>query len=210
MPLDPAPTASHLSSSWQRIAPSSERRPIAFVRGAIAIGAKKWVEDQHGPTGFAELLSLLTKEDRAVWTTGLLLNNAQFPAESFREYCESIVKLWGKGEPRFLRSVGAAIAFADLATYMKIMMKLGTPSFIVSRFPKIWQHYFTAGELTVLERSSTNARVELSGWEVYGLANAYASEGWMAAAIEYSGGKRLKVDHSLGLNRQRLLEFSWQ
>jgi uncharacterized protein (TIGR02265 family) len=76
---------------------------------------------------------------------------------------------------------------------MKVLMRIGTPHFVLNRFPRVWHHYFSHGELTVEEGGECSAEVIIRGAGVYGSAATEGSFGWMQGALEYAGAKGVKV-----------------
>ncbi len=167
----------------------------ATVRGALVVGLQKWLAQELTAESREALLATLPEEDVAVWRSRSLVNTSQHAAELFRRFGDALVRDWGRGDPRCLCDVGAFVAMNDLATYMKVLMKLGSPSFVSSRFPRIWDHYFSAGQLEVTARHERGCTVEIAGWQPYGVIGTFGAQGWMRAAIAYSGGKAVDVLH---------------
>lgn len=179
------------------------------VRGALIVGMKKWLDETHGATGLRTLQAHLPEHEREMWDTGIVVHTARYPASCFRNFGEAAVKLWGRGDPNYLRGVGAFVAFNDLGTYMKIMMRLGSPSFVIRRFPRVWSHYFSDGSLHTNELGERHAFVEIRNWQPYGELGVYGAHGWMKAALEYSGAKRTSVRHEAPAAAAHTYEFRW-
>lgn len=179
------------------------------VRGALLAGLKKWLLATHGPAGLDAVLAEVPRADHRTWKRAALVSTSHFPATAIRRFGDAVVKVWGNGDPRCLRDVGAFVAFDDLATYLKVAMKLGSPSFVASRFPKIWSHYFNAGSLTVTARDAKRVLVELMDWQPYGDIAAFGAEGWMRAALVYSGAHHVVVEHAEGPRGSRRYDLGW-
>lgn len=181
----------------------------ATVRGALIVGLKKWVLDNKGGAALEQLVGELPEKERAVWRSQVLLHTQHHPASVFKNFGDAATKIFGANDPKYLRQIGAFVAINDLATYMKILMKLGTPSFVSSRFPRIWSHYFSVGELLVTQRTDRSVSIEVRGWQPYGLLASFGAEGWMQAALEYSGAKRVVAVHTSTGDQTRKYEFTW-
>jgi len=111
------------------------------------VGLKKWLLETHGQAGLERLLAALPTSDHATWDGPLLIHTSQHPADLFLRFGDAVLKIWAGDDRQYIANVGAYIAMNDLASYMKVLMKLGTPAFVASRFGRIWSHYFSAGEM---------------------------------------------------------------
>jgi hypothetical protein len=179
------------------------------VRGALMVGLKKWLDENQGERGLRAIQAHLPEDERDLWDKGLLVHTARYSATAFSNFGRTAMQQWGRGDPRYLRDIGAFVAFNDLASYMKVMMKLGTPGFIARRFPRIWDHYFSAGALEISEHGDRHLSVEIKDWQPFGELSVFGAEGWMRAALEYSGAKRTSVRHEGTPNGPRSYEFRW-
>jgi len=83
----------------------------------------------------------------------------------------------------------------DLGTVMKIFMKVGSPSFVASRFPSVWKNYFNQGGVRILKSIHHELEIVVEGAEAYRRAGCEGTLGWTAMALEYAGAKDLVAHH---------------
>ena len=163
------------------------------VRGALLLGVQSWLSSELSVTQFEAFTASLIPEDAAIVSDRSVINQSRIPAEQFGRITERMIDRWGLEGPRGFHSIAGHIAIADLKGYMKVLLHLGTPKFVLHRFPKVWHHYFSHGEVTVTELGGNVFRVNLSGAAIYGAGAVEGNVGWMRAALEYSGAKSVKV-----------------
>ncbi len=165
------------------------------VRGVVVLGVREWLERTHGPSGRAEILESLSPSARDAVAGRALIQTTRVDAVSFRAFGEAIISRWGVEGPKGFRSAAAYVAESDLNGYMKVLMKLGTPGFVLRRFPRVWGHYFDTGTLSV-ETEGNGAEVEIVGAQAYGAAALEGAAGWMRKGLELSGASGSTVERS--------------
>ena len=184
-------------------ASQSLRPGAAAVRGIVLNGLRRYCLEEHGEAGLERVLAAMSPSGRQILSGLLISQTALYPAALASEFAQAMVATLGEGDPQIMRVAGAFVAMRDLSTFMRLMMKVGTPSFIASRLPKAWDTYFDAGRLELLARSSQHVVLSAHDAEPLGLVGTQAAIGWMAAAIECSGGavrsafqeRRGRVEH---------------
>lgn len=168
----------------------------AAVKGLIFRGARTWIIKTRGEAGFEEFLGALPEEDRALWTESIILPVSWMPARLYHSMYDAEEALWGTGDGRIFQAAAASVAFDDLSTVMKIMMKLGSPGMVAKRFPEVWNRYFDTGTFTNLSNERGKLEVSLDeATQVYGKAGCQGTIGWMGEALRYAGASDLRVDH---------------
>lgn len=185
----------------------------AAVKGLIFLGARRWMTRTYGEQGYLRFLETQPPEHRSYWTDSLILPVSWIPAALYVSLFEGEERLWGTGDGRLFQRAAAAVAFDDLSGVMKLFMKVGTPSFIASRFPAIWRRYFSAGELRVEESQPHRLEIELDGARPYGTAGCQGTLGWTRQALEYAGARDLRIDHPECLfagSRHCIIRYAWR
>lgn len=184
----------------------------AKVKGLIFLGARRWMTATYGEDGFRSFLAKLSDEDRAPWTSGIILPVSWLPARAYVSMYEAQEALWGSGDGRHFQRAAAAVAFDDLSTVMKVFMKMGSPAFVAKRFPMAWDRYFDTGAFRLLEQGTNTLEASLEGARAYGEAGCAGTIGWSRQALEYAGAKGLHVEHpecAFAGGSRCLLRFSW-
>jgi len=178
----------------------------AGVRGAIFLGCKNWILEEHGPDGFQQLLDRIPEEDRNQWLSSVMISSSFYPASMFQNLGEAVMYLWSGGKPAAFRQAAAATAIKDLSSTMKLLMRAGSLAFVAKRFPRIRKHYFSAGEFVLDDVTSHTLVARLENASVYGRAGWVGTSGWVQAALEHCGAKQFTLDHRL-LEAGRTSEF---
>lgn len=103
-------------------------------------------------------------------------------------------RLAGKPLHPFTRERGRIIAEHDVPGIYKALLKLFSPTTLVSRLPRVATFYFSFGKATAEQVDATRARTTLAGLP-YSLAPMLAGvvEGFIAVALEQSGAKGVQV-----------------
>lgn len=168
------------------------------VRGAIVIGTLDWLRQTHGAAGYEAVRDRASAEATEVLTSRILLNSSWIPASAFDNINEQIVTLFHDGDWTATQAIGAHVAMADLSSYMKVFMRVATPRFILSRFPKIWRHYFSRGELSPSPvEAKHSASFSLVGADGYGRGGCGGTMGWTEAALRKTGATAARVSHDI-------------
>ncbi len=163
------------------------------VAGAVFVGVRNWFECTHGPEKTERLFNSLDPKDKQLALSRALVNTSRVPAHIWCELGAQAIAEFGTNGDAGYHAAASAVAMDALNGYMKVLMKLGTPSFVLSRFPRVWRHYFSGGELTVEKRTSNSGTLLISDAEEFGEAAMEGAVAWMRGALSYSGGKEVNV-----------------
>lgn len=166
----------------------------ASVRGVLLIGFVDWLVREHGQRYADELIDRQPVEVQDLVRGRALIQTSRVSASLFRALAVDLIAEHGLEGPKGFRSAAAHIATEDLASYMKMLISLGSPEFVVKRFPRVWRHYFDTGTLKVTIDGPHTAEVVLEGAAIYGAAGLEGAVGWMRAALAISRAKRPSVE----------------
>ena len=147
---------------------------------------RDWLARTHGASAQAEVLESLPPKAREAIESRALIQTTRVEASAFRAFGDAIIARWGIEGSTGYRSAAAHVAESDLSGYMKVLMKLGTPGFVLRRFPRVWGHYFDTGTLSV-DTQGSGAEVAIVGAQAYGAAALEGAAGWMQKGLELSG-----------------------
>ena len=103
-------------------------------------------------------------------------------------------RLAGKPLHPFCRERGRIIAQQDVPGIYKALLKLFSPSTLISRLPRVATFYFSFGKASAEQIDPTRARTTLAGLP-YSLAPMLAGvvEGFISVALEQSGARNVEV-----------------
>ena len=101
-----------------------------------------------------------------------------------------------KREPRKMREFGGAIAKHDLPTIYKVLFKIGTPGFLMKRVGIVAATYLRDSPMKGEGTPDGRVRVVQTGTTFPRYFCKLGVCGWFEAAVELSGGKNVRIDHS--------------
>ena len=99
------------------------------------------------------------------------------------------------------------IADRSLNSIYKFFFSLTQPSFVISRYPVLWQRFFKSGAVEVSGAGAGRARLDFTLPEIFLDWIRPACLGYSAKAVGLSGGSDLVLDE---LERSRLPDGQWR
>ena len=156
---------------------------------------REFVHARFGEGAWLEVLAKLGPESRRVFSEPLLAS-AWYPYSAYVEMEKIVIHQFFSGNVRRAREIGAHDLEAGLKKVYREFFKVGSPAFIIRMSAILWRQYFNQGKMTI-EKSARGIVVvridefippdEATCWDIYGS---------MFRAIELSGAKALKGDHT--------------
>jgi uncharacterized protein (TIGR02265 family) len=170
------------------------------VRGVVMLGLLDWVRAEHGEPGLARVLAQLPEELRSRYEgpRPKVVATTPIPAPELADLAAAIISNW---ELPAYHAAAAHVAMSDLNGYMRLFLKVGTPSFVLRRLPRVLTHYCSVGELSIVDSHASAATLSLVDVEAYGRAITEGAVGWIRAALELSGAKELHIDSRIDAGR---------
>ncbi len=166
-----------------------------------------WVVERHGAEGWQRFLGRLPPPCRDRLTEEGIVQTSRISASDIAGIHEAIAGLWGS-EGGY-REAAYNVAYKDLRSYMRMFLRRGEPGYVLGRLPKVFRHYFSAGDLGVSILDETSARVKISGAEAYGQAALEWIAGWIAGALEYSGAQDVVIQGEITGPGSAEFELTW-
>jgi hypothetical protein len=170
------------------------------IKGTALSSAERYVREQFGEPAWRRVLATLAPEDRQQIENGVLVS-AWYPFALFMRIVRELEAQFGARVPRLHREMGRAAAEYGLTTFYKVFFKVGSPQFIISRVASVWRTYNSSGELTAPVSEKGHAVVELSGFAEPARELCERLPGFFERTVELSGGRDVKLVHSLCVNR---------
>lgn len=131
---------------------------MALVRGRTLVPLRAFFKETFGEDGWKRLLAELAPKDREV-LDGFILPDAWYDRHLHVALLETGPRLFGREMPDIGRRMGARVARHHDRFYLRPLLKLGGPMMVVKRASALYREYFQGGEMAVLERRETGARV---------------------------------------------------
>lgn len=172
------------------------------IRGVVLLGLFDWVRSEHGDAGLTRVREGLPRDMRHRYAgpRPRVIATTPVPASEMAAVAEAIIELWGV---EAYHGATAHVAMSDLSTYMKLFLKVGSPTFVVRRLPRVLSHYCNHGELSVDRCERGEARLHITGVHDYGRGVTEGAVGWIRTALEMSGAKGLEIAAELGEGEAR-------
>ncbi len=184
----------------------------ARVAGTIVYGVVQVIIQTYGLEGYINVLKRMTPEHKSLLESTHSASRS-FTSEFTRDYLDAITRaLPSKSSQSVITEIVRELAHNHLSTVMTIFLKLGTPHFILQRFPNIWRLFFTHGTMVVENEFEKSADVMLLDNIDYGEGVCMGSLGWMQGAMEKSGAKDVIVIHPKCIFRgdtKCIFKFAW-
>ncbi len=170
-----------------------------MVKGALLIHLRAFVTREFGDAGWATLLESMRPADRQI-LEGLVLVGGWKPIGVWNRALETFLTANYSDPAGTMGRLAKFVADRDLNTVFKLVLKVGSPDFILSRTASIYNRYFEPGTFVPQKVGTQHwvATLTVSRHEEQGLGLFSCDPGlcaWLAHALELSG-VRPSVTHT--------------
>lgn len=119
----------------------------ARCKGSILVHLKSYVVATHGERAWAQMIAECDADDRAVHEA-LIIAGGWYPVRVWNRALSWLLPRHnGGGSPdEEMRRVAAYIADRDLNSVYKMVLRLGSPEFLLKRTDSLWSRYFDLGK----------------------------------------------------------------
>ena len=115
-------------------------------KGSILTHLRAYVESSYGSRVWQEMLEASSPDDRGVHE-GIVLAGGWYPVGVWnRALAWLLPRYHGKSPDEEMRRVAAFIADRDLNSVYKMVLRLGSPEFLLRRTDALWSRYFDGGK----------------------------------------------------------------
>ena len=126
------------------IVPPDAGGPVGMVKGTLLIHLRAFVIREFGERGWQGLLETLRPADRQVFE-GLVLVGSWEPVGVWNRSLETFLTNNYSDPASNMGRLAKFIADRDLNTLFRLVLKVGSPDFILSRTASLYNRYFDAG-----------------------------------------------------------------
>jgi hypothetical protein len=162
------------------------------VKGNLVAARPRYVRDSWGDAGYADVAARLTGEAKATFT-GTALPFAWYAFPTLAAIDRAIVLGPMGGDMTQMKQFGSTVARYDLSTIYKMLLKVGSPAFVLKRVNVVYSTYVRGGAITAATVMKDHARLAMSDGDFPLYFCDQGVPGWFTAAIELSGGKDAHV-----------------
>ena len=176
------------------------------ARGPNFVYGREFVCDQHGLKVWERVLDAMPAAAAAVWN-GPLLITGTYPFSSFKAMLAALTEVVGAQPDEETGRMYSYIADRSLNSVYKFFFKLAQPSFVISRYPVLWQRFFESGDVRVSGAGPGRARLDFTLPEIFLDWIRPACLGYSTKAVSLSGGRELEQQE---VERSRLADGQWR
>ncbi len=162
-----------------------------LAKGTAIIPEIVFVKTKYGERGWEQLLKQVSPLARQVLSQKVL-PVTWYPHEVLTSLLDTIVAMYGKGDPKFGHVVGKEGADYGLTLIHKIVFRLRSPALLASNGPEVWNMYYQPSTIEVTRNTPGWIALEVRGLETTP-AHLHAVAGWMERVAELTGGKNATV-----------------
>jgi hypothetical protein len=155
---------------------------------------QKMKDDVEASLGVERLLERVDAPEVRDFFRQRFLGGAWYDAIPMGPLAHAHARLMGKPLHPFCRERGRIIATQDVPGIYKAILRIFSPTTLISRLPRVATLYFSFGKTSAEQLAPNRARTSLGGLP-YSLAPMLAGvvEGFISVALEQSGAKGVQV-----------------
>jgi hypothetical protein len=117
---------------------------VGMVKATLFVHLRAFVIREFGESGWEQLLGALRPSDREVFE-GLVLVGAWLPIGVWNRALETFLTSNYSDPASNMRRLAKFIADRDLNTLFRLVLKVGSPDFILGRTASLYNRYFQSG-----------------------------------------------------------------
>jgi hypothetical protein len=170
------------------------------VKGNLVAARATYVRTKWGEEGVRAVLGRLSGEPKQVFESQVLPFK-WFSFELLATIDDAIIHGPMGGDVSLMKPFGNEIARSDLSTVYKMLLKLGSPSFVIKRSGVVYGAYVRGGAVAAVDVGPKHARTALMEGTLPMYFCAHGVPGWFSAALELSGGKKVDVKETACVHR---------
>lgn len=177
-----------------------------MARGPNFVFAEEFIRYTHGDVVWEQVLGDMSAEAKTTWGEPILVTGS-YPFSAFKEMLAALARVVGEMPESETAQMYEFIADKSLSTVHKFFFRFADPSFVIKRYPILWQRFFKSGEVRVPEATKGSARLEFDLPEIFSDWLQPACFGYSKKAVEMAGGSNLELKE---LNQEELPGNIWR
>ncbi len=169
-------------------------------KGSLLIHTRSYVEQKFGSGVWSSLVDEASDTDRTI-LEGVVLQAGWYPIGTINRLVDRVCHEHGGANPNEeMRRLSAFIADSDLGSVYKLVLKMGSPEFLVKRTGSLWRRYFDTGSMRATQVAERHWRLELRmalGEEEApnALFCGPGCPAWIAMGMRLTGAEGARVEH---------------
>lgn len=177
-----------------------------LARGPSFVYGREFVREERGQKTWERVVDALPPEAAVVWNGPLLITGA-YPFSAFKSMLAALTEIVGAQPEEETAGMYSYIADRSLNSVYKFFFRLAQPSFVIARYPILWQRFFKSGTVEVPEAGREHGRLDFTLPEIFLDWIRPACLGYSTKAVSLSGGSDLRMKE---IERSQLPNGQWR
>lgn len=162
------------------------------VKGTAVLGTIRFIKETFGEEGLAQVKARLSPEDQQRMED-VVLASAWYPVSFLLALMRAAKQEFGAGMPDIITRIGRASADYAHTTVYKLVFKVGSPQWIISKASVIFSSFYDQGKMVVTESGAGFANVEIRDFGEPAPEFCERIAGWCVRTFELSGAKNIRL-----------------
>ncbi|MBN1782594.1 hypothetical protein JW948_15770 [bacterium] len=171
---------------------ASQPDVLVYAKGPNFVFGREYIKNTCGETVWQNVLDHMPESAREVWKQKLITVGS-YPFIAFKQMLHSLATVLEDVSQQQTAQMYEYIADRSLNSLYKIFFSFTKPSFVISNYPKLWQRFFTCGEVNVPVATKEFAMVEFLLPEIFLDWLPPACYGYSKKAVEMAGGTQMEM-----------------
>src|SRR5580658_10761694 len=135
---------------------------LGQVKGSLLGHLRLFVLRKHGEAGWKDVLERVPSEDQKI-LEGILMMGGWYPVGVWNRVLDRYLPTYFGDPMSAMTELSEYVAREDLTTLYKLILKVGTPAFIMGKTGSLWGRSFDTATLVPPELAPRTWHLELRG-----------------------------------------------
>ncbi|MBN1621981.1 MAG: hypothetical protein JW871_05260 [Endomicrobiales bacterium] len=177
-----------------------------MAKGPNFFYAREYIKKEYGEKFWQKMIGKLSEADADIWR-GMIVVVNKYPFSAFKSMYYALSDELNVNKDLEISKMYEYIADRSLNLIFKIFFKFSHPSFVISNYPKLWERFFTGGEVTVPVAEKSHAIVKFILPEIFMDWLNPACLGFSRKAVALAGAKNLIMNQK---SKKRISDNIWE
>lgn len=178
-----------MSTTFKKSTVIKREANMIEIKGSVLKDSIKSFKSRFGDEAYNNIVGLLKGETQELFNRGLILSMEWYPLDAFVEFLEMDIKITAQGDEQELIKRSEAVIEQQLRGIYKVLIKFGSPQFVLNRISTVHQTYFRGVDVTVNITSPGQAVIRYTGFSKQHRLIGLSIIGFYRKALEISGAK---------------------
>ena len=176
-----------------------------LAKGPNFVFSRDYIQKQYGLPIWETMMAHLSIDAADVWQAAEI--DQEYPFVFFKEGVAALSQSVGLPGELEIAEMYMYIADRSLNTIYKAFFQLTSPTFVLKNFPRLWDRFFTVGEVEVAILGEKQAQLTFTLPEIFLDWLPAACLGYSRKAVEMAGGNHLVMQQ---VTKAQVTDGSWQ